>query len=173
MSRIGQIVYWCNNSGNGVYNVKWGIVNDESPGITSVEFLEPMDTRLIDGVPINDFVSERKYRKLPDGWPDIELFKLSERPVVESQWDITDPKSIKNAYENGWLVRASTNFYGDIEADITKQGFRIVKRYSTLRKRPVSAAVFTSEIKDTYDEAQKEVDECIAKYQQNEMVKYE
>ena len=58
-------------------------------------------------------------------------------------------------------------FYGSIESEITKDGWRIHKGYPQdwgINRTPNYTTVTCSKVYRTYDEAQKEVDEHIAEY---------
>lgn len=44
-------------------------------------------------------------------------------------FDITNPDNIKEAYNKGFLVERSKIFLGQIETEITKEGWRLVVRY--------------------------------------------
>lgn len=136
----GEIVYWVEVSGAGVVSTRFGVVNEDFPNVgVSVDFLRGVDCRLINGIPISEFESETRYKKLPKGWSyDTKLFKESERPYTEAEekaikaCDIKKPETIKAAIEAGAMVTVKSVFGGKVEAEIdSHKGWRIVKKYPT------------------------------------------
>ena len=137
----GDIVSWCQNCGNGKYEGYWGMVDEVFRDAVVVDHLENREMRTIKplwgdrAIPLEEF-EDNKYHKLPKGWSyDTELYKLDfrsyakedEKKLKESK--ITDPKAVKELYEAGLLVKSKTKFHGSVEAEITKDGYRIVKKY--------------------------------------------
>lgn len=165
----GDIVYWCHNLGNGKYEVKFGRVDKQFGDVVVIDYLETRDRRLVNDVPIKEFKDEQRYRKLPKGWNyNTELVKFSYSPLSEEEFvlviDITNPKSIKEAYEKGYLVKAEENFHGNIEAEITKEGYRIIKKYTAWSHHINYISINPWKVYFTYDEAKKEVDDNIAEF---------
>lgn len=72
----GDIVYWCHHNGNANYNVNFGIVDEQfSDGMVWVDYISQKERRLVDGIPLEEFESEIRFRKLPKGWTyNIKLF---------------------------------------------------------------------------------------------------
>lgn len=165
----GDIVYWCEKNGNK-YNVKYGRVDEQFSDAIYLDLLEPKETRYVNGIPIDEFNSEQKYRKLPKGWDyNTRLFDLEqkrnpedERLFEELRVKIDDPESIKNAYEAGLLVKSNKIFHGNIEEDITKEGFRIIKKYPMWKHYVTHVSVRPDKVYLTYQEAKDEVDANIA-----------
>lgn len=165
----GDIVYWCHRRGNE-YSVHWGMVDEQFSDAVVIDYLVPRERRRVNGIPIDEFQSEQRYRKLPKGWTyNTELFELTWDDFIpaekEFKLDITDPNSIKSAYNQGFLVKDSTIFHGVIEADITKEGFRIVKKYPYYMRHIDYVSIRPNKVYFTYEEAKKEVDENIAEFQ--------
>lgn len=130
----GDIVYWCHHKGNADYSVHYGMVDEQFSDVIVVDYLVPRERRRVDGVPIDEFQSEQRCRKLPKGWTyNTELFKLTWDDFTPEEkdfvLDISKPETLKEAYDKGYLVKDNTIFHGVIEDEITKDGFRIVKKY--------------------------------------------
>lgn len=165
----GDIVYWCHHGGNTSYSVHWGRVDTQFHDVVCVDYLKLRECRLIDGIPIEEFENEQRFRKLPKRWTyDTRLFEVSYRedPLSEEakNLDIRNPDDVKEAYEKGLFVKSSTIFHGTIEAEITKNGFRVIKKYP-LWTHPINdVSIIPSKLYFTYEEAKKEVDENISEF---------
>ena len=180
--KSGDIVYWCHQEGHK-YSVHWGIVDEQfNRSLVYIDYLLPKETRLVDGVPIDDFKSESKYRKLPKGWSyNTELFKITNKPFGDDvgvddvyKVDLRNPETVKNLYDKGLLVEKIKIFDGEISADITKQGYRIVKKGVRWKHNITSISIRPDKLYHTYDEAKKEVDANIAEFKrQSELSEYD
>ena len=164
----GDIVYWCHQNGHE-YSVHYGMVDEQFSDAVCVDYLVPRERRRVDGVPIDEFQSEQRYRKLPKGWSyDTKLFEITYDPLTEEEItftiDITNPESIKSAYDKGFLVKDSTIYHGNIETDITKDGFRIIKKYPMWKYHIDHISVRPDKVYFTYEEAKKEVDDNIVEF---------
>ena len=164
----GDIVYWCHQRGHE-YSVHWGMVDEQFSDAVCIDYIVPRERRLVDGVPINEFESEQRYRKLPKDWSwDTKLFELTYEPLTEEEIafkiDITKPQTLKSAYEKGYLVKDSTIFHGQIEDEITKDGFRIIKKYRQWEHHIDHTSVRPDKVYFTYEEAKKEVESNIAEF---------
>lgn len=164
----GDIVYWCHQNGHE-YSVHYGMVDEQFSDAICIDYLAPRERRRIDGVPIDEFKDEQRYRKLPKGWTyNTRLFEITYDPLTEEEIafsiDITNPESIKSAYDKGFLVKDSTIYNGNIEAEITKDGFRIVKKYPMWQHHIDHVSVRPDKVYFTYEEAKKEVDDNIAEF---------
>lgn len=174
----GDIVYWCHRSGSS-YSVHFGMVDEQFSDAVCIDYLALRERRLVDGVPIDEFKSEERYRKLPKGWTyNTRLFSLTESELSDDEknfkWDITNPEVIKDAYEKGYLVKDRMLFHGKIEDEITKDGFRVVKEYPMWEHHIDHTSVRPDRVYFTYWEAQREVDNCISEfYRQVEMSDYD
>lgn len=165
----GDIVYWCHHKGNADYSVKYGMVDEQFSDAVIIDYLAPRERRRVDGIPIDKFQSEQRYRKLPKGWTyNTQLFELTWDDLSEEektfQIDIANSRSIKSAYDKGYLVKDKTIFYGDIKAEITKEGFRIVKKYPMWKHHIDHVSIFPHKVYFTYEEAKKEVNDNIAEF---------
>ena len=164
----GDIVYWCHRSGHE-FSVHWGMVDEQFSDAVIVDYLVPRERRLVNGIPIDKFESEYRYKKLPKGWTyKTRLFNITHEPLGEKESEfklkIDNPQSIKEAYEMGYLVKDSTIFHGRIEEDITKEGFRIIKKYDYRDHHIDHVSIVSPELYFKYDEAKKVVDENIAEF---------
>ena len=164
----GDIVYWCHRSGHE-FSVHWGMVDEQFSDAVIVDYLVPRERRLVNGIPIDKFESEYKYKKLPKGWSSKDkLFNTTYDPLskeeLEFKLKIDNPQSIKEAYEMGYLVKDNTVFHGRIEADITKEGFRIIKKYDYRDHHIDHVSIVSPKLYFKYDEAKKVVDENIAEF---------
>lgn len=61
----GDIVYWCNKSGNK-YSVQYGRVDEQFSDAVCIDLLESKETRYIDGVPIDEFKDNQLNRSLDE-----------------------------------------------------------------------------------------------------------
>lgn len=165
----GDIVYWCHHGGNADYSVHYGMVDEQFSDSVVIDYIVPRERRRVDGIPIDEFYSEQRYRKLPKGWTyNTKLFKLTcdDFTPEEKEFvlDISKPKTLKEAYDKGYLVKDNTIFHGVIEAEITKDGFRIVKKYPMWQHHIDHVSIRPDKVYFTYEEAKKEVDENIAEF---------
>lgn len=164
----GDIVYWCHQEGH-IYSVHYGMIDEQFSDAVCIDYIVPRERRLVDGIPINEFESEQRYRKLPKGWTwNTELFELTYEPLTADEIafkiDATKPETLKYAYEKGYLVKDSTIFHGQIEDEITKDGFRIVKKYPQWKHHIDHTSVRPDKVYFTYEEAKKEVEDNIAEF---------
>lgn len=167
---VGDIVYWCHREGH-MYDVHFGMVDEQFSDVVIVDYLAPMERRLVNGIPIDKFESESHYKKLPKGWTyNTELFELTWKDLTQEERDfsakfsIKNPDCIKEAYNKGYLVKDSTIYHGIIESEITKDGYRIVKKYPMYQHHIDHVSVRPDKLYFTYDEAEKEVDDNIAEF---------
>ena len=82
----GDIVYWCHCDGGGEYSVHYGMVDEQFSDAVCIDYLAPRERRRVDGIPIDEFQSEQRYRKLPKGWTyNTRLFEISYDPLTEEE----------------------------------------------------------------------------------------
>lgn len=166
----GDIVYWCNSDGCGRYSVKYGTVDEQFSDAVVIDYLAPRERRLINGIPILEYQNPTKYKKLPKGWTyNTSLYELTYEPMDEDeksyQYNIASPSNIKFAYEQGWLVKDSEVYHGTIEADITKDGYRIIKKYPMWEHHIDHVSIRSDKVYDNFLDAKHEVDENIAEFE--------
>ena len=66
--------------------MKYGRVDEQFSDAVCIDLLEPKETRYIDGVPIDEFKDNQKYRKLPKGWTyNTKLYDLTWRANPEDE----------------------------------------------------------------------------------------
>ena len=169
--QIGDIVYWCGYDEEKGRSVRYGIIDeiyrrDSDNGIERVivDYLTTKSYRKINGIPIDEFESEARYRKLPKNWSyDTRLFDDTEDIPADvrkryQEIDWTNPQDILAAYNDGILVKKKDNPYRRIKADITKKGFRIVETYEWDSNQATHTTLQWYEIHPTYAEVKAEVD---------------
>lgn len=175
----GDIVYWCNRTGYK-FSVHWGRVSNAcnhcNGSIVYVDYLSPKETRLVDGIPIDEFKSEDRFKKLPKGWSyNTRLYELTCTDELKGiTFDVRDPDRIKELYEEGLFVKKSKIFDGEIDAEITNQGYRIVKRHPIKLTNITSTSIRRDKLYHTYEEAEVEVNANIAELKrQSELSDYD
>lgn len=77
---------------------------------------------------------------------------------------VDNPESIKKAYEAGLLVKSEKIFHGNIETDITKEGFRVIKKYPMWQHHIDHVSIRPDKIYFTYQEAQEELEGYLAEF---------
>ena len=166
----GDIVYWCHSEGNGRYKVKSGMVDEQFSDAVVIDYLVPRERRLVNGIPIDEFESQTKYKKLPKGWTyNTSLFEITYSDLTEEEtlykFCIEKPETIKQAYELGYLVKDCTVFHGVIEEEITKEGYRIVKNHPMWRHHIDHVSIRPDKVYFTYEEAKNEVDKNVKEFE--------
>lgn len=161
----GDIVYWCHQHGHE-YSVRYGMVDEQFSDAVGIDYLALKENRRVNGIPINEFQSEERYKKLPKGWSyDTRLYEITYDKIEGySEYRIDNPEDIKQAYESGLLVKDDIIFHGVIDADITKDGYKIVKKYPQWEHHFSRSSVRPDKVYFTYEEAKKKVDENIAEF---------
>lgn len=176
----GDIVYWCHREEYG-YSVQYGLVDEQFSDAVIVDYIVPRERRIIDGIPIDEFKSEERYRKLPKGWTyNTKLFELTNEVLGEEEKEILEnckinnPKRIKEAYNKGYLVKKAKIFGGNIESEVTNKGFRIVKKWPMFVPYITHVSIRPDKVYFTYEEAKKEADDNIAELnRQAELSEYD
>lgn len=166
----GDIVYWCHNNGRGEYLVKNGMVDEQFSDAVVIDYLAGRERRLVNGIPIDEFESQTKYKKLPKDWTynTEQLFKITYSDLTDKETsyhiDFEKPETIKKAYDLGYLVKDCTIFHGNIEADITIEGYRIVKKYPMWQHHIDHVSIRPDKVYFTYEEAKSEVDKNVKEF---------
>ena len=158
--------------------VSFGIISDvwNSESKLHLKYLELVDDRLVNGIPIKDF-ERTKYKKLPKSWTyntvlydithsnirkEIAEKALSETGIDIWKLKIDNPEDIKIAYNYGLLVESEKNFHGTIETRIEKEhGYYVYKKWYALYDsgyRPTSNTFSFEDVYTTYNEAQDVID---------------
>lgn len=167
----GDVVYWCAcGNVNCVtareahdrfsYGVLVGVVDEEFYDRVAVEPLVFRESRRINGIPINEFKDDKRH-KLPKGWTyDTELFYLSFDPLPEELKSMRPdhPEDIRKCIENGWLVKSSEQTNWSPEADITKDGYRVVLRVRDSERYPYRVGLYRNEVFRNFADANAEAE---------------
>lgn len=167
--KSGDIVYWCHQIGHD-YSVKLGMVDEQFSDAVCIDYLSPIENREVNGVPIDEFKSEDRYRKLPKGWTyNTRLFEMTYDDVSDGDLNnyingLMDSDGIKRLYDKGLLVKDVTKFHGVVESEITKDGYRIIKKYPMWQNHISNTSVRPDKVYFAYEEAQQEVDERVAEF---------
>lgn len=156
-----NLVYWCHKKAHE-YSVQYGLVDEQFSDAVIIDYIVPRERRIIDGIPLDEFKSEERYRKLPKGWSyDTKLFEVTHEVLDEEENEflrnckINDSKGIKEAYNKGYLVKKSKIFGGNIETEITNQGFRVVKKWLMFVPYITHVSIRPDKVYFTYEEAKK------------------
>lgn len=162
---IGQIVFFVKDFNKAI---DWGVVEEIYGDGYGLALYEPVDDRMIEGIPIDEYNFNQKPRKLPKGWSwDTDLVHMTINPDIAKQKESEpynyNPSTLQHLIDIGLLVRPHSQWlYSKVEADITKDGYSLVRnRKSQLidgKERPNFAIVPFHRIYSTADEAQAIVD---------------
>lgn len=179
---IGSIVYYVEKlllASKTPYYVNWGVVKEHYPGQVTLQLYEPRDLRTIEGVPIKEFHTPTKWRKLPKDWSyDSKLFTI-DTPNVKTPC-CNNQEEILKMIQDGVLVEVIENDHAEFHAEISKtNGWRIIRTYnyhavwqSSLPKNRITMNV--TDLYSTYDEAQAVINDIYAEWKrQSELSDYE
>lgn len=80
-----DLVYWCHKKAHE-YSVQYGLVDEQFSDAVIIDYIVPRERRIIDGIPLDEFKSEERYRKLPKGWSyDTKLFEVTHEVLDEEE----------------------------------------------------------------------------------------
>lgn len=150
---IGAIVYYVKKNGHH-WHVDFGTVIEHYANTICLQLYDFYDARLIEGIPVKDFVTPTRWLKLPKDWTyDTRLFKIG---FDESKYDdilcAKKPSSIKKAIEGGLLVKVQDNDYAKFEAEIdSKKGWRIIRKYD--EKHPTCTSIRFDQVYSSWEAA--------------------
>lgn len=137
-------------------------VEDQYGDKVCVSFVTPKDSRIIDGIPIDQF-EKTKLKKLPKNWmasaKTTDLYELTyDKSLYEklSTIKLDDKAAIRKGLDEKVLVSGRRKL--SIQTDITKEGYYVYTHFET-RER-VSGTYGWNEIYDDYESAK----EYIAAY---------
>ena len=160
----GDIVYWVTKDYYSNYYVTYGIIDCLSDSGAMIDLLSVYERRRVNGIPINEFKSETKFKKLPKGWTwNTELFEITfdkfNKWTADDCLSLTDAENVKRLLDKGILVRTREIFDGEIQAEITKEGYRIVKTYPMWRRlKQKSATVPYHKLYHDFKSAEREAE---------------
>ena len=150
---VGAIAYYLKDRAHKP-TVQFGEVIEHYPSCIVLQLYELKDRRMIGGIPIAEFPSTTRFQKLPKQWTwDTDLIHMEFAPHPEEAKAIRlcVPESIREGISNGCLVRVRDNDHCTLDTEITKDGWRIVKKYVGYVFDRIS--VPWHEVYPTYDEA--------------------
>jgi hypothetical protein len=168
---VGSVVYYIQNHST-IPNkpiIKFGIVEEHYASEIALKLYEIVDTRTINGTPIKDLKTPSKWHKLPKGWSyDTELIKYGSNFIERfpdyynnlKSVSINNPDTILTAINDGVLVPTDENDHCNIETEITKEGWRIVRNYHSYSNTwtPSWISLYFHDVYSTYEEAKAVVD---------------
>lgn len=174
---IGSVVYFIKQRGYR-REVSFGIVEEHYPDVICLQLYELLDTRLINGIPIKDFITPTRWSKLPRGWSyDTKLFNITygEYPCDPRNYRFSNPDDILKAVKDGVLVKVQDNDHSHINSEIdSKQGWRIRRKYPTYEHYPTYATIKYNEVYNSYDDAIKVIEDYKSELKrQSELSEYD
>lgn len=158
---IGTVVYYIKKHGHE-WRVDFGTVEEHYTSEICIQLYDFADTRLINGVPSNEFVTPTKWKKLPKGWSyNTKLFECSdiELPAIAKTLSLSKTDDILTAIKEGILVKVQNIDYCHFCTEIdSKKGWRIIRQYPMTEHHPEYKSFIPCELFRTYEEAQKMID---------------
>lgn len=163
-----QICYYIENDCTNHMSIGYGVYEGKTiiSGTNVVSRLKPYETRLINGIPFDDFVSETKFKKLPKDWSyNTELWKTTyDKKKIERFNKVSkgmkyiNAKDIQWLYDNGYLVKME-DVEPRIKAEFDHETYKIIKKipcwtivYGQHNNR------YVDKIFETYEEAIEELE---------------
>ena len=158
---IGTVVFYIEKHGHE-WKVEFGTVEEHYTSEICIQLYDFADTRLINGVPANEFVTPTKWKKLPKGWNyNTKLFECSdiELPAIAKTLNPTKTDDILTAIKEGILVKVQNIDYCHFRTEIdSKKGWRIIREYPMMEHHPTYISLRPYECFRTYEAAQKIID---------------
>ena len=156
-----DIVYYLEQTGPAQYDIRFGIVDEEFSDRVVVDALETKERRLIDGVPIDEFLERqdlegRRWKKLPKGWTySMNLYELTFEDLPEDYYalDLRRREDVYTAYKAGLIVKSCTIDHGVPHSVITKEGYRIELSCYQLHRRPDTIGLYKWDVFETWEAA--------------------
>lgn len=169
----GEVVYYIKKNGNHDWKIEFGTIREQFRGEVVINLYEPLDTRLVNGIPYNDFPRMTELKKLPKGWTyNTKLFEYSSAEIPEEMAKLAndisyrDREGIKKLINIGYFVPVSSIDHSHIEAEfINHEGYCLFKNYYPNEYHATNTTCRASELFTDYDEAQKYIDEHYAEMQ--------
>lgn len=155
---VGTVVFYIHKHGHE-WSVEFGTIEEHYTSEICVQLYDFKETRLINGIPVDEFETPTKWQKLPKGWSyDTKLFEQtnSELPELAKKLNPRKAEDILTAIKEGILVKVQDKDYCHIRDEIdSKKGWRIVRNYPMWEKhKPNYVSLGLSEVFRTYEEAQ-------------------
>lgn len=169
----GEVVYYIKKNGNREWKVEFGTTQGQFLGEIIIKLYALLETRLVNGIPYNDFPRITELKKLPKGWTyNTKLFEYSRAKIPEemrqsaSTTSIRDREGIKKLIDMGYFVSVSSKDDSHIEVEfVNHEGYRLVKKSYLDEYRDANTTCRAYEVFTDYDEAQKYVDEHYSEMQ--------
>lgn len=164
---IGEVVYYIKKNGNHNWKVEFGTIREQYRGDVVINLYEVLETRLVNGIPYNDFPARTELKKLPKGWTyNTRLYEITNASIPEEMYQAAktisfrDRAGTKKLIDMGYLVPVSSIDYSHIETEFVKhEGYRLVKRYYQDEYHADNTTCYAWEVFTDYEEAQKYIDE--------------
>ena len=161
----GDVVYWvARHKWSADMYVDFGIVTEEFSDAVCADRLHIYDNRYINSIPYKDFLDVTEWHKLPKGWTyNTILFEVERKPKeghdLLKDLHVTNPKDIKYALENGFLVRLQDYDQTVPHSEVDKKlGWRIRKEYDDSVYKYPHVTLQKDNAFKTYAEAQAVID---------------
>lgn len=165
-----SVVYFVEGNIPDGYDVNFGIVKEYYSDRILLQMVHLKDTRLVDGIPYNKVLNWGEWKKVPKYWEYTDrLFEITYSTDLNKyleNLDITNPKSILEAYRLGILIDNKDYDFSHIEVDFEKDGkYRLVKKFYDYEITPANTRFLEyHKIYKTYSEAQSVADSIIAEF---------
>lgn len=108
-----SVVYFVEGNIPDGYDVNFGIVKEYYSDRILLQMVHLKDTRLVDGIPYNKVLNWGEWKKVPKDWEYTDrLFEITYSTDLNKyleNLDITNPKSILEAYRLGILIDNKDN----------------------------------------------------------------
>lgn len=122
---IGQIVFFVKNFNKAI---DWGVVEEIYGDGYGLALYEPVDDRMIEGIPIDEYNFNQKPRKLPKGWSwDTDLVHMTTNPDIAKQKESEpynyDPSTLQHLIDIGLLVRPNSQWLFSTIKNKSQQGY--------------------------------------------------
>ncbi len=177
---VGSVAYFLGNSKvfAGKKEINFGIVEEHYVDSIALRLIEPRDTRRICGIPIKEFETPTRWRKLPKGWTwNTKLFEITwdEQQFSKLWCNISDAEEILRLYKEGYLVNVKDNDHAHFESEIDKNyGWRIVRKYPMFEYHLSYVSVNFHNVFTNYADAKAELDRIHAEFKrQTELSDYD
>lgn len=156
--KLGDVLYYI-DKGDVKWKVNFGIVNDMYPNVVVLDLYELYDTRLINDIPIKDFVTPTRWQKLPKNWTyNTKLYNLTwgKYPMgCLAGYCLDLPESILQAIEDQTLVKVTENDHASIVSEIdSTKGWRLIREYKN-EYHPSYVSLTSHDVYKTYEEVEK------------------
>lgn len=168
---VGSVVYFLRNKRHSSEKeISFGTVIEHYASEIAIQLYEFPDAREIEGVPIKEFDTPTKWRKLPKGWTwDMVLFEVNwnyDRFKNKDRYvDFENPDGILQAINDGILVKVSENDHASFRSEVdSKLGWRIIREYSEDWMTDYTCEPFY-QCYATWEEAQAELDAILEENQ--------